>query len=421
MSPFNPVSSSSSPTTSSKPVAEIQRSARLLADGKAAEAVRRLEALSAAVPAYATSQVLLAKAYEAEQRSEDALEAWHRAHFLAPGSPLVQRERRRRLEAKARAAEVASPPELPPEPPSEHPKNRGAEEVDAEDVGGPGEPDEVVANEMVEPVEDQVEEQPETTPDEALLNAARHDAAEPFDSEELAEDLLERTRPEVFADDSAPVSDALGTADATEIWEDDALDADAHSPVVEEPFVAAPTSETETAEPMAGAPGGEAAWWKSSEDFQSEADVEDVDTGWTVVSETETARTEGAVMEAQIVAPMDEAAPEARTEAEGVADTHAVGADATLADDLDSLIRELEDAPRIRLNPNFIGEDEEEGFDDEIADDMVSETLARIYVAQGQFGEAASVYETLADQHPERAEEFLEKAADVRARVGGGT
>ena len=422
MPPFEPVSSSSSPSTSSKPAAEIQRSARLLADGKAAEAVRRLEALSAAVPAYATSQVLLAKAYEAEQRWEDALEAWHRAHFLAPGSPLIQRERRRMLEAKARAAEAASPPELPPEPPSEHPVNRGAEEMDREEEGDSGEQDELAANEIEEPAE----EKSETMPDEALLNEARHDAAEPSEPEELAEAPPEEVLPEVFVNDSAPVSDALGTAAATDIWEDDALHSDAHPPVVEEPLVVAPTLGTETAEPIAaepnvGVPDGEAAWWKSSGDSRDDADVEGADTGWTVVSETETARTEGAVMEAQIAAPMDEAAPEARTETEHVADAHVVDADATLADDLDSLIRELEDAPRIRPDPNFIGEDEEEGIDDEIADDMVSETLARIYVAQGQFGEAASVYETLADQHPEGAEEFLEKAADVRARVGGGT
>ena len=91
-----------------------------------------------------------------------------------------------------------------------------------------------------------------------------------------------------------------------------------------------------------------------------------------------------------------------------------------MADDLDSLIRELEDAPRIRPDPNFVGEDKDEGFDDGIADDMVSETLARIYVAQGQFGEAASVYKKLAEQHPEQAKEFRQKAADVRTRVGGG-
>ena len=384
MPPFEPVSSSDV----SKPVAEIQRSARLLADGKAAEALRRLEALSAAVPAYATSQVLLAKAYEAEQRWEDALEAWHRAHFLAPGSPLVQRERRRLLEAKARAAEAASPPELPPEPLPERAEDRGAEEVDGEEAGEPGKQDEVAANEIAEPVE----VRPETMPDEVLLNEPLHDVGEPSDSEELAEvvpeeAVPEEAVPEVFVDDSTPVSDALGT---------------------------------ETAEPIAGAPDGEAAWWKASGEFRGEADAEGADTGWAVVSETETARTEGAVVEAQIAAPIDEPLPDARTEAEGVADTHGVRADPAVADDLDSLIRELEDAPRIRPDPNFVGEDKDEGFDDEIADDMVSETLARIYVAQGQFGEAASVYEKLADQHPEQAKEFRKKAADVRARVGGG-
>ena len=386
-----PVSFSSSPPTSAAPVAEIQRSALLLADGKSAEAVRRLEALSAAVPAYATSQVLLAKAYEAEQRWEDALEAWHRAHFLAPGSPLIQRERRRLLEAKARATEA----ELLPRVPSEAPVDRSSEEVDGEIAEEPGEQDEVVENAMVEPVEVQAE----TMPDEALLDEAQpdedpHKVAEPSDSEEqpetLAEELPEAI-PEVFVDDSTPVSDALG----------------------------AETAEPMAAEPIVRVPDGEAGWRKPSGEIRGEADAESADTGWAVVSETETERTERVVIEAQIAAPIDEPSLDVRTETEYIKDAPVVGADAAVADDLDSLIRELEDAPRIRPDPDFVGEDDNGGFDDEIADDMVSETLARIYVAQGQFGEAASVYEKLAEEHPEQVRVFRKKAADVRARVGG--
>jgi hypothetical protein len=49
-------------------------------------------------------------------------------------------------------------------------------------------------------------------------------------------------------------------------------------------------------------------------------------------------------------------------------------------------------------------------------DDVVSETLARIYVSQKQFSEAARVYDRLAKQNPERAGEFESKASEMRGR-----
>src|SRR5690606_2258648 len=89
----------------------------------------------------------------------------------------------------------------------------------------------------------------------------------------------------------------------------------------------------------------------------------------------------------------------------------------TLADELDALINRLEDAPRIRPDPTFSGPDvsfEEEEEDD----DLVSETLARIYAAQRQYAEAAIVYEKLAQQRPGEAEEMLRRAAEMRAQGG---
>ena len=44
----------------------------------------------------------------------------------------------------------------------------------------------------------------------------------------------------------------------------------------------------------------------------------------------------------------------------------------------------------------------------------VSETLARIYLAQKQYQEAARIYDLLARQHPERAGAFREKAEEAR-------
>lgn len=77
-------------------------------------------------------------------------------------------------------------------------------------------------------------------------------------------------------------------------------------------------------------------------------------------------------------------------------------------DDLDTLIHQLETAPRIRPDPDFRDEGPEE--DDE---GLVSETLARIYAAQKQYAAAARAYDQLAEQHPDRAAEFAAKAAEM--------
>jgi hypothetical protein len=81
---------------------------------------------------------------------------------------------------------------------------------------------------------------------------------------------------------------------------------------------------------------------------------------------------------------------------------------------LDSLIAQLEDAPRIRPDPAFNGP--EVSFDDEDVDEMASETLAKIYAAQHQYVEAALVYEKLAARQPDQAEEMLRRAAEMRER-----
>lgn len=81
--------------------------------------------------------------------------------------------------------------------------------------------------------------------------------------------------------------------------------------------------------------------------------------------------------------------------------------------DLDRLIQELESArivpdPDVRMIPQ--GELETE------IDDVVSETLARIYANQKFHEEAAQVYEKLALQRPDKAEEFLQKAQELRQK-----
>jgi tetratricopeptide (TPR) repeat protein len=84
-------------------------------------------------------------------------------------------------------------------------------------------------------------------------------------------------------------------------------------------------------------------------------------------------------------------------------------------DDLERLISELE-AARIVPHPDLEDIPPPE-LDDEI-DDVVSETLARIYASQKKYGEAARVYEQLAHQQPEEAPKFLQLAAEMHDLAG---
>ncbi|MDT0632633.1 hypothetical protein RQM47_02235 [Rubrivirga sp. S365] len=123
--------------------------------------------------------------------------------------------------------------------------------------------------------------------------------------------------------------------------------------------------------------------------------------GWMILGEEEHAPAEGGAG-ADVVSP--EAAP---TDA-APAERHPV------ADELDSLISQLESAPRIRPDPTFSGP--AVTFDDSDVEEIASETLAKIFAAQRQFEKAADVYETLAARHPARADELLELAGEMRER-----
>ncbi len=390
------------PSDPSAPVVEIQASAQLLEEGRAAEAVSRLEALSAAAPAYATSLILLAKAYEAESRWEDALDAWHRAHFLVPGSPLIQRQRRRLMDEtdprRSLGREPSAPEELVHENHVTGVSGESGEPLDSHaPVAEPPSPDEGVTEEpdVVEPF----------STDELVDVASPEDA---YRAEEESVDAVPDFEiPEVFVDDSDPVSDALGTAVLDEMWEDDRLDA-----------LTAEDDAGTSSEAMAGESLNADPWWKPSEEIGDLEQEDAAESGWTVVSEMETERPKTGVAEALIGAPIDDMPTQGTDETER---TRTSLSDATVADDLDALIRKLEDAPRMRPDPNFIDDPQTADVEgeDENADDIVSETLARIYIAQGQYGEAANVYDKLAEEHPGQAPEFGRKAAEMRARVGG--
>jgi tetratricopeptide (TPR) repeat protein len=48
---------------------------------------------------------------------------------------------------------------------------------------------------------------------------------------------------------------------------------------------------------------------------------------------------------------------------------------------------------------------------------IVSETLAKIYVAQNEYDEAIKVYEKLIKKEPSRYEHFTEKIKEIRSRL----
>ena len=83
-------------------------------------------------------------------------------------------------------------------------------------------------------------------------------------------------------------------------------------------------------------------------------------------------------------------------------------------DDLDQLIDELESA---RIEPDPDVDDAPAPDLENDVDDIVSETLARIHEAQDQYRKSAQIYVKLASQEPDRAREFLEKAAEMRKKA----
>lgn len=82
--------------------------------------------------------------------------------------------------------------------------------------------------------------------------------------------------------------------------------------------------------------------------------------------------------------------------------------------DLDRLISELESA-RIVPRPDLDTLPEPE-LDDDI-EDVVSVTLARIYASQGQYQEAARVYDLLAVQQPDDEAAYKAKAEEMRSKA----
>lgn len=368
--------------------AGIQDAARHLAEGRPADAAGVLERLVREFPAYVTAHVLLAKAREASGRPAEALDAWHAAYFLMPGSPLVVRERARLLRGDAPAngvpttaappkyveeemkAKPAAPVAEPQAPEPQEPEAEAADAVEAE-VMAPEEPEREESVPDV-PAEEATDAAPDVVADEVPEPAPEAQEPEPpgvatgpvvgGETDAWVQDLQPSVEPEAFGFEGSDTD--TGEDDWKIIEETTAPRSRSSEPV--EPTIAPPLGH-----------GTRRAAFSSAHDVSQPGRFVDED------------------LDPDLEAPVS---PGAATTPE--------------ADDLDALIQQLENAPRIRPDLNVENDDPDAQEPD--AGELVSETLARIYAAQRQYDEAARAYEQLASKHPGRATELLGKAAEMR-------
>ncbi|WP_412062249.1 tetratricopeptide repeat protein [Rubrivirga sp. IMCC45206] len=371
------------------PDPEIQRAARLLAEGRPAEAASRLAALVAEAPTYAAAHVLRATALEAAGEIDEALVSWGRAAALVPRSALVHRERARLLASQI--PDDAAPGLPPPVPATPAPAPGRAPEPEATAPPEPAPP----APAAPEPPP------PATAPDS--------DADPAYDDDYADGPLLGFGEPATFAADEL-AGDPTPTAEAPEPT------AGASAPPGPAPTAASWGDETGLA-PVLPPEAHEAT--EPAPTALSPPDVDAPTEGWSLVDEADVpAPPPAALVSPDVIAPEGDRPPPA--------DPEPPPAEATVedvpppmpsvADELDSLIAQLEDAPRIKPDPAYSGPivDPDAGN----VDDLASETLAKIYAAQHQYVEAALMYEKLAARTPESAEDLLERAAELRRKSG---
>lgn len=309
---------------------EIHYAARQLAEGRPEAAIAVLERLTLALPAYVAAHVLLARAYALAGRQAEALQAWHRAYFLMPNSPLIARQRQRLLQEIA-AAETGD---------TFWPEGRTA---------------------------------PQANP---------HDLAPP---------IAEGDEPEWVGDGDGPDATPEAQIDWPEAQQDPT-----------EPAAWLPEDDDRTGRQRAAQAGQGAR----SDDGAIEAEIA-----------PPRAHPSGPSSPEPLSPPTAEPWPDLDDEDGPPVERNRAEERGLLEDspDLDTLIARLEQAPPIRPQASPPPETPPAEFDDEVT----TVTLAWIYEAQQQFGAAARAYERLADDHPARADEFRQKAAEMRRRAEG--
>lgn len=344
------------------PVYDIQPPLELLKKGRAAEAIPMLEFISKQMPSHVSCHVLLAQAYAEEERWQEALSSWQNASFLMPNSPAIRKGFRDVLHILSRQTIklIATAPE------------------------------------------------PDVEQEEPELDAGAFSA------------LTGETSPEALESAVAEIENRVrGGVTTEDLLAEDLLAEDLDEPSVEEAGTDDVDAEkVDATEAVADEHEQESEALAASEEIVSEEMVVDE-----VVSEE--MQSEDLVSE--------EAGDEADEEPEATPDlkpknifahrvppplAHLAVDPESLAEDLelDELIHELESA---RIVPKPEHEIIAAPALESDIDDMVSETLARIYEGQKQYDEAARVYEKLATMQPDRASDFERRAHELRARAEG--
>lgn len=338
---------------------DLREAADLLARKQPERAVTLLQTLTHQLPTYAAAHVLLARAYEFADDWEGALGAWQQANFLLPSSARVREGMRQAMRSVYEPSTQGDSAPRPVEPTATVPAPQPTPPVTpgAEHAAPPAPPP------TPQPAQPAAREPelPEAAP-------SWHRAASTSPGFPVPFRLGERARaPE------APTPDA--PEEPRFIPPPSWLDADTFSapsavpsapPAPEPPRTPPPpVSDTTPTRLLPAAPQAPAA---SPSFEQPETDLPD---GWS-------------------------APPLERFDA------------------LDDLIDALDGA---RIMPRAdLDELPTPDLEQDIGE-VVSPTLARIYVTQGQFAEAARIYDKLAAQQPNRADEFRTRAAEARAQA----
>lgn len=374
---------------------------RLIEEKKLPTAISLLNEITKKVPAYVTPYVMLAKIYETVGNKQGALVSWRSAQRLVPSSRVIKKGIRRNQP-------IALPPiievtEMPNEgsallrdvvavPLLDDLEGDYTEDLLFEDIAVAPK-SELKSDLVVDQDSDEVIEEEEVNLDEMVDEFFE----EMKDSTDTIQGSLD-TSGFVFESDPIP-SDvdaeilAVESSNADESAELDKLieelqDVSSRDMIVED-------VESEG----------------SIEDFldaDSELDIKELELSQNVDSEEiET----GPQDSSQDGLSLDDLLGDDAGEVEQYNISGMQAFPSPLPTDLDQII--LEDDSLIK--PESDAKDPEKSSDELLRqDDVVSETLARIYISQKKYIEAARVYKILSDQYPERSGAFKERAKELR-------
>lgn len=396
-------------------IAALQQAIDLIEDGRPGEAVPHLEELAGLVPAYVTVHVLLARVYEVEGRWGEAQAAWRQAYFLMPNSPAIRDGLHRATEAKLEATAPLTEPLYPTPAPTDEGEAEApaGQEAEASVIAPLRGPDGAPQAPHPEPPPAGFFSAPAGVGSDAEERGAEEEAyadAEDFTEAYTAEDeAREEGSPEEL-EETAPVRDVKVESEDPVLVGEDLTSEDLTTEESESSAEGISDDFAEEAPLPYAPPPGDTTLYDSrgrAISQQAFAEIEDlIDEKLRELGVDDPLLDE--LDDGEAVSP-PRPLPDA-AEAEQPADVLAAS-----DDDLDSLIERLETASRIAPVPDLDAIPAPE-LDDEI-EDMVSETLARIYASQGQYEEAARVYEQLALQQPDETITFLQRAAEMRGRA----